>query len=72
MDSETLQIIFGSVVRHGLSVAAAFLAGYGVTQAQQTSLVDSLTPIILAVAIALGSQIWSYLSKKAALNSIPK
>lgn len=69
---ETITIFFGTIVRHGLTFAAGYLALVGATEAQRSGLVEALTPIVLsaiATAIAIVS---SYVTKKFALEKVPE
>ena len=71
MNSDTIQILVGQFVRTALNILSAFLVGNGVNQSQADSLTASAVPVVAGLIIFAGSQVWSYISKRNALNTPP-
>lgn len=67
-----ISILFGQIIRRGLTLLAGYLAYVGVTSAQQGTLVDALVPVAIAVVAFAVDQVWGYFSKKDALEKDPR
>ena len=72
MNVEIFKIVIGQIVRHFISIAAAALGAYGVTEAQQGELVEAVIWIVIAIVGFLVSQGWAYVSKRLALMAEPE
>jgi uncharacterized membrane protein YjjP (DUF1212 family) len=66
MNFDIWRVVVGQVLRHFLTIFAAGLAAYGITENQQGELIESAIVIIISVAMFLAVQAWSYISKRVA------
>jgi len=66
------KLLLSQFIRHLVTALAAMLGAYGVTADQQTAFVSSTTAVLVAVLMALGSQLLAYVSKQRALQLPPK
>lgn len=56
--------VAGQILRHFLTIAAGFLAAYGVVADMQSELVETTITIVVPVILAVVAQVWGYASKK--------
>lgn len=70
-NTEIFKIVLGQIARHFLSIAAAALAAYGVSESQQGQLVEATVSLVIAAVLFLVSQGWAYASKWLAVHSDP-
>lgn len=71
MNVEIFKIVIGQLVRHFISIGAAALGTYGVTEAQQGELTEAIVYIAIAIVVFLVGQGWAYVSKRLALMADP-
>jgi hypothetical protein len=59
-----MQLIFGSIVRHLLTLFAGGLISIGINESDTANLVTAVEPVLTGAALYGAAQVWSLVDKK--------